>query len=797
MRIFFLLISFIIINSNIYSQNDCSLSVNGKVLDSETKEPLSSVLIQIDKSQKFAITDEEGNFVLDNLCSYNFKSIITRVGYYDSIFQINKKNVTIYLSQETFELNSVLIVDDKEENVGIKTISQRSVNVKDLSIDPTQSLASLISDIDGVTFSSVGSNVELPVIHGLYGNRILVLNNYIKHGFQNWGKDHAPEINVSSAEAITILKGSSGVRFGPEGLGGAIIIEPNFIKLNNPFYLDLSSGFQTNGKGYNFNFKTGTGYKKFGYFLSADYIKIGDRHAPSYSLTNSGKEEKALNLGFHYHLNNFDIKLYYSYLDQKLALLRSSFFHSGEAISRALSSDVPLFIRPFSYKIDEPYQDVDHHFAKAKIDWWYKENEKLSLTFGGQLNGRKEFDVRRNALAPILDLDLNTFDYLLEWDHSFGEGSEGLVGIHYFNQDNDNNPGTGTTPFIPNYNINRLSFFILESKRIGKSLFEAGIRLDTEKNNVRGRETNQNIFSDEFTKTNVTLSIGYQNEISESFSFSSNFGSAWRTPNMAELYSYGGHGFKTTFGLFRYYFEGSDVNTDRVIKMGENLVSSEKAFKFMNELNLNNVKNNLKLSFFSNYILNYVFERPIGIYGTIRGPMPYFIYDQADVIFLGSDFSFKRKVSEKITSNFIINYLWSKNLKKKDNLIDQPPIRLSNNLIWNTNSFWKINSSEISLLPSYTFKQFQAPITISPQSLIDRSVNITKDSKIFDMKDAPDGYFLLDLSWKFNVDDFSFSFMIKNLLNKKYRNYLNHMRYFADELGRNFVFNLSYSFKKK
>ena len=81
MRIFFLLISFIIINSNIYSQNDCSLSVNGKVLDSETKEPLSSVLIQIDKSQNFAITDEEGNFVLDNLCSYNFKSIITRVGY--------------------------------------------------------------------------------------------------------------------------------------------------------------------------------------------------------------------------------------------------------------------------------------------------------------------------------------------------------------------------------------------------------------------------------------------------------------------------------------------------------------------------------------------------------------------------------------------------------------------------------------------------------------------------------------------------------------------------------------------
>ena len=51
--------NFIIINSNIYSQNDCSLSVNGKVLDNETKEPLSSVLIRVDQSQEFAISDEE------------------------------------------------------------------------------------------------------------------------------------------------------------------------------------------------------------------------------------------------------------------------------------------------------------------------------------------------------------------------------------------------------------------------------------------------------------------------------------------------------------------------------------------------------------------------------------------------------------------------------------------------------------------------------------------------------------------------------------------------------------------
>jgi iron complex outermembrane receptor protein len=176
--------------------------------------------------------------------------------------------------------------------------------------------------------------------------------------------------------------------------------------------------------------------------------------------------------------------------------------------------------------------------------------------------------------------------------------------------------------------------------------------------------------------------------------------------------------------------------------------------------------------------------------------MPYFIYDQSDVFFLGSDISLERKISENIKSTSTFNYLWSKNLKKNDKIINQPPIKISNNFVIKTKQFWNINFSEISIFPSYTFKQFQAPITISPEKLTDGSLTITKDSEIFDIKDAPDGYFLFDLSWKIKINDFSTSIIIKNLFDKKYRNYLNQMRYFADDLGRNFLINLSYSFNK-
>ena len=70
--------------------------------------------------------------------------------------------------------------------------------------------------------------------------------------------------------------------------------------------------------------------------------------------------------------------------------------------------------------------------------------------------------------------------------------------------------------------------------------------------------------------------------------------------------------------------------------------------------------------------MNYVFQRPIGLFGTIRGPMPYFIFDQNDVLFIGSDFTIKREFSKKFNSSLALNYLWSNNLDNNGKLINQP-----------------------------------------------------------------------------------------------------------------------------
>ncbi len=795
---------FLLLSGAVRSQvnkDTCTYSLEGEVLDVETKAPVRYATVKVKGAEIYAITDEDGKFVLRGLCAEENVIIVSCIGYSDTLSQEHHHHTGmshIYLKQKVNTLDAVTISVENRKITGTQSTAQKTLKKEDFLTNPTQSLATALSEVDGVSFTSAGSNVQLPVIHGLYGNRILILNNGIKHGFQNWSSDHAPEIDISSASSLTVVKGAAGVQYGPEALGGAIIVESDPLYLNEPFKVGIGTGYQTNGRGYFGHANVGQGFKKWSYHIGGNYTRIGDRNAPDYSLTNSGKEEKAVNAGLRYHHKKLDVKLYYSYVDQNLALLRASVAESGDLFAKSINSDEPLYIAPFSYDINEPNQLTQHHLGKAEVSWWYVDDAKLTLRVGQQLNKRQEYDVRRNVEKPIIDLELTTSDYQLEWKHPDWKGLDGLIGVQLFTQDNNNNPGTGTTPFIPNYNTLRYSAFVIEDLKKGKNTFEVGARLDYEYNNVRGRETNQDLFKDEYSFTNLTSSVGYVRQVSESSVFRSNLGTAWRVPNMAELYSFGQHGFKTSYGLLRYYTnsEGS-VKTDEVISMDESNVSPEKGYKFINEWVTEKKKNTLTITGYSHYIENYVYNRPYAVIGTIRGPMPVFIFDQTDALFFGADITWQRNWTKTVTGTYGISYLWSRNIRDNEPLINQPPVTTSYKLVWQTPMLWKTESSKITVKPSYTFQQFQAPRTVTPDELIDGTVEVDADDEIFDFMDAPEGYFLLDLSWSVSFKKLSASVTVQNVFDTSYRDYLNEMRYFADNPGRNILFTLNYVFTTK
>lgn len=77
----------------------------------------------------------------------------------------------------------------------------------------------VLEGVRGVSFISNGTTAVKPVIQGMYGNRILLVNNGVNHAGQQWGDEHSPEIDWNSARSISVIKGVQTVKYGPDALG--------------------------------------------------------------------------------------------------------------------------------------------------------------------------------------------------------------------------------------------------------------------------------------------------------------------------------------------------------------------------------------------------------------------------------------------------------------------------------------------------------------------------------------------------------------------------------------------------
>jgi iron complex outermembrane receptor protein len=63
-------------------------------------------------------------------------------------------------------------------------------------------LGSILSSISGVNQLKTGTTISKPIIHGLYGDRISIVSNGVKLETQDWGTDHAPEIDPFAANSM-------------------------------------------------------------------------------------------------------------------------------------------------------------------------------------------------------------------------------------------------------------------------------------------------------------------------------------------------------------------------------------------------------------------------------------------------------------------------------------------------------------------------------------------------------------------------------------------------------------------
>ncbi len=779
--------------SNLAISQNCTYTFSGIVEDFHDKSVLIGATIHIKNLNKYTTSDVDGKFKIENLCVGKIiveishlacDKLILEIDLVDDLYRI------IDLEHHIEELEEVhLRSNSKTEETSIEQNLKKEV----LESFSDKSLGDALVTISGVSSLTTGSTIVKPMIHGLHSSRLLIVNNNVRLFDQDWGDEHAPNIDINSANTIQVIKGANTLRYGSDAIGGVIIVKPKKHAVKDSLFGSSLLSLNTNGQGGNFNTEIIKTYKS-GYFfqLQTSIKRFGDFKTPDYYLTNTGIKNinSSIRFGFNSFKKGFDA--YYSFVDNEFAILQSSHIGNVNDLVQAINSKEPRVIDDFSYDINTPKQSIQHHLGKIEAYQRFKDLGKLTLQADFQVNRRKEFDTRVGDLkdVPVIDLRLFTTSLQSNLTIDYLEDLKINTGLLGRFQQNDAIGGTGTEPLIPDYEKFDFGTYITGNYKLNLiTELSAGIRYDFSSIKAEKSysiwewddtynydelfpefETGVIDGSDVLTEPEYTFhcfsaSLGLSKHYTNDFSLLMNYGLASRIPNPSELFS-----------------DGLHHSTAR-IEVGFLTMEKENAHKFSIALERTNSNFGFAINPYYNYIKGYIQLIPFDTVTTIRGSFPIWHYNQIDAQIFGVDIDINKRISDSFNYRGNLSLLQGDNLTEDIPLIHMPGANITNNITYTNKEYHNLS---VNLQHKTVFQQNRYPdynfSTFNP---------VLQENVYVDISSTPPTYSLFNLNSSMSFNAFKegtlkVEFSVHNLFNTSYREHLNRLRYYADELGRNF-----------
>ena len=752
---------------------ECSLSLKGHIEDLDTREKLSNANVQLIELNKEIVTDAQGDFIFNALCAGTFTIRVSHVGcetIEQKIILTKNRHIDIELPHQKNTLSEVTLSSQLGmQNTGFK----KELSARDLDETKGQSLAEALSKINGVTLLQTGSTVSKPVIHGLHSSRILTINNGVRQEGQQWGNEHAPEIDPFIANKLVVIKGVDELKYGSDAIGGVILVEPKALMNTTGYNAEINTAYFSNNRQYVLSGVFEQQLKRIPFFawrVQGTLKKGANAATPNYRLNNTGSEEKNFSVTAAWKKHRFSSELFYSFFDTKVGIFKGAHIGNITDLENAIQSNRPdpVFTGEKTYRIDRPYQAVNHTLLKSK-SVLQKGPSKFTLLLAAQINDRQEYDIVRNSsnTKPQLDLGIVTLSQEATWEHNPLKGIVHFAGISTTQQENQ----YAGRYFIPAYRAYNYGGYYIGKWKKNKSDIQAGLRYDykiinTNRINANGQEFNN--YSFQYSTLGSSVNAGYK--ITKHWKMNANIALANRAPQVNELLSNGIH-----HGTATYEVGDITLKPERSVNFSINNAVSNKKGTLSFELNL-----------YSNSISNFIYQQPKPDEPvlTIAGAFPQLVYRQNDALLKGIDFSSRIQLTKPIVWDVKYSLLRARNKDKNDWLILMPADRLQNEFSYNFKDSKKFTSTYFSAEFIYVQKQTRVPGD--------------KDGKQ-DYKNAPASYGLLNADAGttiiINKISIALSIGVRNVFNTVYRDYLNSMRYFIDETGRNIQLRIKIPFK--
>lgn len=744
---------------------DCHYHVSGKI--TMNHQPVAGAKVML--ASNITYTDATGNYTFTNICTGTYELICedsTHATTHETI-SVNG-NVKINMTLTAKNLQEVVVNGQTTAHTELNTVTTETLHGVQLFQSRGNTLGESLKSIPGLNSIQTGPSISKPVIHGLYSNRVLILNNGIRQEGQQWGNEHAPEIDPFTADHITVIEGAASIRYGSDAIAGVVVLDPKPLPTDKKFGGEATLVGASNGRlGAVSAMVEGDAGNGFQWRAQGTLKRAGNFKTASYYMENTGLFEGDFSGTVAYHHKNYGATLYYSQFNNKMGIFSGSHVGNVADLDSAFARPKPITPSYFSYKIDRSYQKVYHDLFKANAYYDFNNNGKLELIFARQRDLRQEYDIDLPyssdpavLAAPQLSFQIVTHTVDLLYHTPVKGNFSTLFGI---SGETQGNVFRGIRYLVPNFRNYSGGAYAIEKYEKDKWTLEAGLRYDYRW--LRAYRRNDNslfVYNETHTYSNATGSVGATYHFNDHFSASANVGTGYRTPSVSELYIMGIHLSAASY------------------EIGDSTLKSERSVNSTLSLKYSSSKLFAQLNLYDNEINNYIYAKPsLQPITIISGTYPLFNYTQANVRLRGldaeADYEFLPGL--KILSKASMVRAFNKTIH--DYLIFMPADRYDNTLKYTFHDLGNWHSPYLSLNYLLVRKQNRVP----PNS---------------DYEAPPPGYGLLNTSLGSDIhlgkQLLRLDFTVNNLTNVAYRDYLNRFRYYTDDLGISFILRANITF---
>ena len=104
------------------------------------------------------------------------------------------------------------------------------INGESIANDASQSIGASIDGLVGVSSSDYGAAVGQPIIRGMSGSRVKILNNgVVVRNVSGLGPDHVNDVDLNNIQQIEIVRGPSSLLYSNGTIGGIVNVVDNTI----------------------------------------------------------------------------------------------------------------------------------------------------------------------------------------------------------------------------------------------------------------------------------------------------------------------------------------------------------------------------------------------------------------------------------------------------------------------------------------------------------------------------------------------------------------------------------------